>query len=253
MVSPSFCRQVIGLAFLCVTASYASAQTLVQFEVASIRPYVSQGDPGGDSSDSRFLPGGRFTGRNINVRKLIRLAFLVEDSQVIGAPGWTDSQSYNIDARTSGGLEVTRDNISQLILALLESRFQLKYHKEMREATEYSLVVAKGGVKLKPDTGDSSPGMSTNSKSGMVTFRGTKISMRDLAAGLTRQSGRPVVDHTGVAGDFDVNLEWSSDQAIESAGPSLFTALEGIGLRLVATKGQVPFIVIDQVEKPSAN
>jgi uncharacterized protein (TIGR03435 family) len=70
-----------------------------------------------------------------------------------------------------------------------------------------------------------------------VTLRATKLSIHDFAGSLERQSGPPVVDRTGLAGDFDFDLEWSSDQAIDSSGPSLFTALEAIGLKLVSTEG----------------
>jgi uncharacterized protein (TIGR03435 family) len=172
---------------------------------------------------------------------------------ISGAPGWVDSESYDIEAKTAGGVEITRDNIQQLMESLLVSRYQLQYHREMRETTEFALEVAKGGARVKPDTGDSKPSMSTNSRSGTVTLRATKISMKDFAATLGRQTGRPVVDQTGLAGEFDFDLTWSADQTADAAGPSVFTALQGLGLRLVSTKGQVAIIAIDRVERASEN
>jgi uncharacterized protein (TIGR03435 family) len=78
----------------------AFPQTPVTFEVASIRPHVAQGDAGLESSNTNVLPGGRLSCSNVNVRKLIRNAFQVEDSGMIGAPGWVDSASYDIEGRS---------------------------------------------------------------------------------------------------------------------------------------------------------
>jgi uncharacterized protein (TIGR03435 family) len=95
--------------------------------------------------------------------------------------------------------------------------------------------------------------MSTNSNGALVTLKAMKLSMADFAGSLARQMGRPVVDRTGLAGDFDFDLKWSTEQATDGAGPSIFTALQGIGLRLVSTRGLVEVIVIDRVEKVSEN
>jgi uncharacterized protein (TIGR03435 family) len=252
MMSGRFLLPSFGL--LLVLVSEVRAQTPLEFEVVSIKPYVSQGNAAAESSDTNVLPGGRFTGRNVTVRKLIRNAFLVEDSRISGAPGWIDSESFNIEAKTEGGVEITRDSFPPLVARLLESRFQLKVHREMKEMPEYALEVAKGGARVKRSAGDEKPSMSTNARSGTVTLKATKISMRDFAGSLARQAGRPVVDHTGLIGDdFDFEMEWSADQAFDGTGPSIFTALQGLGLRLVSTKGPVEVIVIDRVERPSAN
>jgi uncharacterized protein (TIGR03435 family) len=226
-------------------------QPKVEFEVVSIRPHAGPGV--GEGSNTRVLPGGRITGSNVNARKLIRNAFGIDDFQMSGAPGWVDSESYDFEAKTANGVEITRDNIEQLILGLLETRFQLRWHRETKELTEYALEVAKGGPKVTAHSGESGPGMSTNSGPAVVTFKATKISMTDFAAGLRRQLGRPVVDKTGLVGEFDFALEWSPDQATDGARPSLFTALQTLGLRLVTTKGSAEIIVIDDIQKATDN
>ena len=240
-------------AWLCLALSLLKAQAPAEFEVVSVKPYLSQGNPREENSNTDVSPGGRLTARNVTVRKLIRNAFLVEDSWISGAPGWIDSESFNIDAKTAGGVEITRDNISHLMEQLLVSRFQFRYHRESRETAEYALEVAKGGVKLKPAASDSKPSMSTNSRPGGVTLKATKISIRDFAASLARQTGRPVVDQTGLPGEFDFDMTWSSDQAVDGSGPSIFTALQELGLRLVSTRGSVEVIVVDRVDRPSEN
>lgn len=236
-----------------VSVLAALAQTPVTFEVASIRPHIAQGDTGSEGSNTNVLPGGRLSCRNVNVRKLIRNAFQVEDSGMTGAPGWVDSASYDIEAKTAGGVAITRDNIQQLLESLLVSRFQLRYHRETRETTVFALEVAKDGAKLKPAASDESASLSMNSTAATTTLHAAKISMKDFAATLARQTGRPVLDQTGLAGDFDFDLMWSRDQAADAALPSIFAALQGLGLRLVSGKGQVGIIAIDKVERPSEN
>ena len=240
-------------AFVMVTAVGLNAQPQAQFEVVSIRPYVSQGNPANERSALDFPSGGRFSATNVNVKKLIRAAFGVENERILGSPGWADVLSYNIEAKTVGGVEVTRDNISGLLQELLASRFGLQYHREKRETSVYDLEVVKNGFKLQPDTSEGKPSMSENSNGTLIMLDAKKLSMAGLAGNLARQLGRPVVDKTGVTEDFDINLKWSPDQAAENAGPSIFAALQEIGLRLVSTKGTVDAIVVDRVEKPSAN
>jgi uncharacterized protein (TIGR03435 family) len=98
------------------------------------------------------------------------------------------------------------------------------------------------------------------------------ISLSDFAGMLAQQLGRPVKDKTGIEGRFDIKLEWTPDEsqrgiglpgdgapresgpAGDPSGPSIFTALqEQLGLKLESDKGRVEIIVIDRIDKPSAN
>ncbi len=223
------------------------------FEVVSIRPHAFVSDPGSENSETKVLPGGRFTGSNMGIRKLIRNAFAIEDKRIAGVPGWVDSESYDINAKTVGGFEIDRSNIQALMLWLLENRFRMKFHRETKEEAVFSLEAAKDGLRITPHTGAGEPSMSSNGGSGMVTLKATRLSLADFAATLARQVGRPVLDRTGVRGEFDFNLQWSPEQAPDSGSPSIFTALQPLGLRLISTKGPVEIVVIDYVEKPSDN
>ncbi|HVW09363.1 MAG TPA: TIGR03435 family protein [Bryobacteraceae bacterium] len=224
-----------------------------QFYVVSIHPYVSQGDPANERSALDFPPGGRFLGTNVTVRKLVRVAFGVENNRILGTPGWADTLTYNIEAKTAGGVEVTRENLPALLLPLLTSRFGLQFHRDTRQASEYDLEVAKDGFKLQPDTGDAKSRMSENSNGASSMMSATKLPLNALAAALARYLERPVVDKTGIAGDYNFHLKWSSDQALDPVNPSIFAALQEIGLRLVSTKGPVEVISVDRVEEPSEN
>jgi len=97
---------------------------------------------------------------------------------------------------------------------------------------------------------------------------GQKIPISDLIEPLSRMTGRMVVDKTNLTGKFDIDLQFTPEQAqmpppgagapqlppIDPSGPSLFTALqEQLGLKLESQKGPVGMMVIDHVERPSEN
>jgi len=83
----------------------------------------------------------------------------------------------------------------------------------------------------------------------------TKIDSRGLAGALQAIVGRPVLDHTGLSGFYDVNLTYVDDAlAGDVTGPSIFTAVrDELGLKLDSTKVPVEMLVIDHIERPSEN
>ena len=232
-----------------------TAQPPLRFEVASIRPHRFAGD---EPSDRQVLPGGRFVATATTVRTLIRIAFGTDDNRMSGAPSWIDNETFDINATTADHAEVTTpQQFQQLILSLLEDRFQFKFHREEKEAPVYWLELDKPGKlgpALKPSTPDSQPNMSTNSNGSRAAMKASKMSMADVAASLRRQAGRPVEDHTGLKGNFDFEIEWAPEETPDSTDASLFTVLkEQLGLKLQSAKGTTETLVIDQITHPSAN
>ncbi|MFZ0302510.1 MAG: TIGR03435 family protein [Terracidiphilus sp.] len=226
-----------------------------RFEVVSIHPHQSAGD---DASSRQVFPGGRFVATATSVRTLIRIAFGTEDNLISGAPRWIDNETFDVNAVTAGHAEVTTpQQFQQLILSLLEDRFELKFHREQKEVPVYWLELDKPGKLgpgLKPSAPDSEPSMSTNSNGARTIMKVTKGSMTDIAAGLRRQSGRPVEDHTGLKGTYDFEIQWAPEETPDSADPSLFTVLkEQLGLKLRAAKGTDETLVIDHIAEPSDN
>ena len=245
---PIICRCLIVIAMARSVCAQRAAD-LPDFEVASVRLHtIVDTEP-----STTVFPGGRLTAVNLNSRKMLRNAFGIEDYQIAGAPKWVDATNYDIDAKMPAGVAITRNDISALLLSLLRTRFQLRYHRETAELTEYALEVAKDGLRLTPDTGNDETFSNTTSRSGIVTLKARKIPMDDLAYSLRRQLGRPVTDKTGLSGEYDFDLIWSTEEAPDSAVPSVFTALQKIGLRLVSMKGPVEMVVIDGMEKASEN
>ncbi|HEV2711117.1 MAG TPA: TIGR03435 family protein [Edaphobacter sp.] len=233
----------------------ATSQPPLRFEVASIRLHRFAGD---EPSDRRVLPGGRFVATATTVRALIRIAFGIDSNRMSGAPGWIDNETFDINGTTVDRTEIkTPQQLQQLILSLLEDRFQFKFHREQKEGPVYWLELDKPGrlgPALKPSAPDSKPNMSTNSNGLRAEMKASKMSMVDIAAALRRQAGRPVEDHTDLKGDFDLQIAWAPEETPDSTNPSLFTVLkEQLGLKLQPAKGTIETLVIDHIDHPSAN
>jgi uncharacterized protein (TIGR03435 family) len=101
-------------------------------------------------------------------------------------------------------------------------------------------------------------------------LRVSNSTMQDFCDGLAGSAmDRPVVDHTGLTDRYDFTLKWTPDDSQflqfgprppatttddPNAPPSLFTAVqEQLGLKLEAGKAKAPVLVIDHIDKPSAN
>jgi len=221
------------------------------FDVASIKPDLT----GSESRRAGASPGGMFTADNVSLRLLMSRAFGVTEFQIEGGPVWIDADKYDIAAKADTSLEMTREELRPCLQALLAERFHLKTHRSTRNGSVYSLVVARGGPKFKEHSGGGGSGIGASSGAGKAVIEGTKETMAKLAEYLSGPSGRPVIDNTGLRGEYDFKVEWDpSDETAASAGPSLFSALPvQLGLRLDSAKGPIDFIVIDAVEKPSPN
>jgi uncharacterized protein (TIGR03435 family) len=203
-----------------------------------------------------MLPGGRFIATATPVRTLLRIAFGTDS--ISGAPNWVDNETFDINATTANHADVTTpQQFQQLILSLLEDRFELKFHREEKEVPVYWLELArpgKLGPALKPSTPESQPNISSNSNGSTANMKATKMSMTDIAAALSRRAGRLVEDRTDLKGNFDFQIEWAPEETPDSAVPSLFTVLkEQLGLKLQPEKGTAPTVIIDEISQPSAN
>jgi uncharacterized protein (TIGR03435 family) len=145
-----------------------------------------------------------------------------------------------------------------MVKKLMADRFQLKFHTEKRELSVYALTLAKTGPKFSKSQGDPNgkPGLGF----GPGNMGATNATMAEIAEAMQQGAvDRPVVDQTGLAGRFDLRLRWTpadipADTQNADAPPDLFTAMqEQLGLKLLATKEPVDVIMIDRVERPSAN
>jgi len=220
------------------------------FEVASVKPDKPEA---GNNSDIDI------SGNRIHIVEpliyCIEAAYSVKDYQ-ISAPEWLRDERFDIQAIEPAGTH-DKNAWRPMLQTLLAQRFHLKLHKETRRLPVYALVVAKKGPKLQKS--DGSGGSSIRGRNDRYTFSG--VSMPGLADMLSRTTSRPVVDQTALTGRFSFTLQFATERELEASkgsgsdDPGIFTALqEQLGLKLVAKKAPIEFLVVDSADKtPSEN
>jgi uncharacterized protein (TIGR03435 family) len=256
------------------------------FESVSIKP----GEPRGAVHMLRMMytPDG-FVAADVTFRTVIEEAYGVQDNQIVGAPDWLNSATYDIEAKvdkselTKLSLDQRRVEAQAMLQALLADRIKLTLHRETKELPIYALVIAENGPKLQlaKSGGSYTDGIKDPEGRPMQTHRmlmqldrgqiagigAQGVSPADFAQQLSRQLGRTVLDKTGLKGSYDFNLKWTPDESRPSkgidgnpapmprpAGPSLFTAIQQqLGLKLESQKASMPVLVIDYIETPLEN
>jgi uncharacterized protein (TIGR03435 family) len=228
-----------------------AAQSVKSFDIVSIKP-----NPDGHGLDAGAQPGGRYTARNVPVMFLLTEAFGVKAYQISGATKGLDEDRYDIVAKANVSYELSNEQLKPLLQAMLVDRFQMKFHTETKEFPVYSLVTGKSGPKFAADNNILvSKSLNLSSNHGKATMTGRKVSMSDLAKHLGDMAGRTVIDNTGLKGDYDFKLDWSTSDAADDVLPSVFIAVqEQLGLKLVSVKkATVEVIVVESIGKASAN
>lgn len=236
----------------------------------------------------------------------------VEDGLVVrGGPAWVRENRYSIEA--VGSATVTPEVLrGEMLQDLLERRFQLKVHIEAEQMPGYALVLAPGGLRMKPfqerdctreipdavkaeraRRGWTGPVLITEAahfgikpacggvygeSNGPNFHLEAANSGPGIVAGLVGRSTRiRVVDRTNITGGFTFTWEfgideqtpdlledlqrgktwspkpgWDSPMTIPKA-PSIFAAVEQLGLKLEPIRVPREFIVVDRVERPAPN
>ncbi len=292
--------RIIGASLLigfvtCLDRSNQAAATLPAFEVASIR----QSSPRSQGSRIDGGPGtkdpARFTAVNVDLLFLVRYAFNINPHQYeYPSLRWIDKVDFDVNANVPPG--TTKEQFHLMLQNLLIERFGLKFHWDSKVMPAYELVVTKSGPKLKesapgPDEAappfngtkvgpDGFPVLPAGKRpvtmmapGGKLAVRGHEETAEDIAAKLSSEVGRPVINRTGLKGKFDYTLHYqigglraeappspsdpadSSSLANSESGPTLFEALQQqLGLKLQPSKGPVPVFVIDHANKvPTEN
>ncbi len=218
-----------------------------KFEVASVRPNTS-----GDGKIMLGIqPGGRFNAVNVPLWDLIRQAYNLQRSQLVGGPDWLESARFDIVAKAEGDIPRAGPGsppgpLNFMMQDLLEDRFKLKAHRETREMPIYALVLAradeKPGQGLRPSTvdceafrgrGRGGPGPGGPPRAmftpgerptcgmmvgpGQVMAGGIPISQ--LTVMLSQYTQRIVVDRTGLKGNFDIDLTFTPDRMPQGPPP----------------------------------
>ena len=232
-------------------------------------------------------PGGRVTIVGLTVRELLRIASssnaALLPNQIVGGPPWIDSERFDITAigsdQLSSGRNSSPNRLSAMLWTLINERFKLKTHTEVKQMAIYALVVDRADHRLGSGLRQSSDDCVPPSVAGALVatqlcgFRrvgpngmsGHGITMELLAGVLADLPDirRVVRNRTNLTGRFDLDLEFMSMSAIggnsptvigptPDIGPTIFAALkEEVGLRLDSQRGPVDVLVIDHVEHPT--
>jgi uncharacterized protein (TIGR03435 family) len=258
-------------AVLFVLAVYIAAAQSATFEVASIKLTPSaELDAIKRSGRSALFPeqgisisGNRVTVRGLTAATLIRAAYSLRAYQTVaGGPNWVANDFYDIAAKAEGGDALTFDRVRQMLQTLLADRFQLKYHRETKDGIAYALTQNKTGPKLK-ESAALEYSTSVKAGPGEIQMTISRATTAQLSGRLSTFVGRPVLDNTGLAGVFDIKLQFAPENLEGGSAepgpepkefPSVFTALqEQLGLKLEATRAPVETLVIEQIVHPSAN
>jgi uncharacterized protein (TIGR03435 family) len=226
-----------------------------KFDVASIKPNNS-----GRLFSLQNFRAGRFTATNATVQILIMGAYDIHEFELTGGPGWITSDRFDITATAPGPQEP--ETVRALLRSLLGERFALATHRETRQLPVYRLAVARSDRKLgsrlvKSDL-DCALALARGQvpdpctrRAGTGSILATAIPFKDFVRMLQSSVDRAITDDTGLAGSYDLGLDWAA-QSDDPSKPSLFTALEEqLGLKLESARGPVDVLVIDRIEHPT--
>jgi uncharacterized protein (TIGR03435 family) len=285
--------------FVCVLflSTAASAQDPPTFEVASIRASSEQV---AQVSAGMRVAGSQVRMTAMSVKELIVIAYGAKPQQIVG-PEWLGQTRFDIAATIPAGGSAAQ--LPQMLRALLAERFQMTMHRETKEFPVYVLGVAKGGPTFEPSKAPApaaeNPGgkppavnVSASGSSAGTTVdlgRGSsfafgnnrlevkKMTMTSFAEILTRFVDRPVLDQTGLTGEYDVVLNIAPEDYLPlmvrsgvNAGvalpPQALRLLDGantdplsgplrdVGLMLESKRAPLEIVVVDSISKtPTEN
>jgi uncharacterized protein (TIGR03435 family) len=247
---------------LALPSSFAQQKSApLTFEVASIRPSGMDAVNGG----IKPLPGGDgYITQNVTVKLMMSLMYELPMRQIVGGPAWLDSERFDIEAKADH--RYSREDLHAMFRNLLQERFNLKTHIDTRQGKIYALTVDKAGLRMTPDQSTDEYNVPvTYTGDGEVEGKGVPLQYLSWWLGQILQAeGRPVVDQTGLKGSYDFNLTYLPERyrdvgkdglpAEMQDRPLISDALrDQLGLDLKPAQGPVNYLVIDHVDKPSAN
>ena len=243
----------------------AQSDSAPHFEVASIKPL-----PAGSNIAGYRPEPTRFSGY-FSVIEAVGFGYQIENNRIVDAPQWAKDQRYEINATTG---QRKPGDLSQMMRSLLAERFALKVHRDLRPMPVLGLAMSRSDGSLGPklqrvERNCTQPVSNISGCShsfGVWRYRASgqewKAFVGILETGIT---GRPIMDKTGLSGQFDITVEWNPDisRVPESiinpptlaeleVRPILFTAFrEQLGLRLEPDAAPIEVLVIDSVERPT--
>lgn len=272
----------------------------MSFDVASVKENTAGGQNNRNSNvpfygDAYPLNGGLFSATNYWLQQYLAFAYKLSVTQSIAVdsqmPKWAQAERFDIQARAPAG--TTKDQMRLMMQSLLADRFHLVAHFETKQTRAYALLLVKPGTtgpNLQPHSDDppcpdfSAPWFSGSSlistpkgfptqcagpismlsANGAATFGGRNVNMAALADALrtvpNMEIDRPIVDQTGLAGEFDFIMKYTSrpisatNQVPDDGSPDLTGALKNqLGLKLEPITAPIETLIVDHIEQPTPN
>jgi uncharacterized protein (TIGR03435 family) len=238
------------------------------YEFASVKVNRS-----GDPTRSIIEKSGALHIVNFTLHRLIRAAYGVQDSQITGGLSFLDSDGYDIEAKMDNAMmdelqklsaEERKLQLMRMFQSLLADRFRLALHSEAREVPAYALMIDRGGPKFHEaipgdiyPNGIAGPGgrpiggpALLRMEAGKFVSQGCDLSCLIRALSDLNLVDHPIVDKTGLDGNYDFTLQWTA----EEGQSSLFAAIQDqLGLKLEPQQSPVKMLIIDHAEQPSEN
>lgn len=233
------------------------------FEVASVK--ITQFAKGGGEERGGVRRGIKTSPGSVSIQAMpltdiVQWAYGVKEYQVDG-PRWTDTVGFDIFAKAQG--PAGDIELQSMMRTLLAERFKLEFHRQNRELPVYDMIVAKGGHKLKPSSGEGESRFNPGPGGGKMALHAEKTTMAQFADLLSRPLQRPVLDKTGLTGSFDFTIDLMSyipldangkpapdKVAVEDRDTIILMALQQqLGLKLEPKKAPVEVLIIDHAEQ----
>jgi bla regulator protein blaR1 len=255
---------------------------------------ITPGESGNGTMQTRivFTPDS-ITAKNQTLKELIKMAYGVQDNQVSGGPAWLATATFNVEAKLDSSVVAELKKLSpeqqkaerdQMFQNLLADQFKVALHRESKLLPAYVLVVAKNVPKIQPaKPGDTYPngikgvdGQSAGAHKFAMSPDGMTVQAMPIsfvADILSRHLHQPVLDRTGLTGDYDFIFQWATEgetanhkeniggkevtvhtRPVGGFNPALLSAMEEqLGLKLEQQSVPLMALVIDRAEKPAAN
>jgi uncharacterized protein (TIGR03435 family) len=290
---------VFGLAKPAQSRAQSSSENMGAKTFVFTRGYqqisVTPGEAGNGIIQTRILfKPDSLMAKNLTLQELLKLAYGVQESQISGGPDWIATARFNVDAKLDNATVAELKKLSpeqqkierdQMFQNLLADQFRVALHRESRLLPAQVLLVAKNGPKIQqaqpgdtypngikgPDGLPAGPHKFDFGSDGVIV---QALPLSFVANNLAMHLNQPVVDRTGLTGDYDFTLRFSprgetevhnNEQtgakettmrvtSISAHNAALLSAIEEqLGLKLEPQTIPLPVLVIDRAEKPAAN
>ena len=275
-------RTPLIVAALALTAGITTAQDrlapALRFEAASIRPSAEGGPP----ISGTTIQANRMRGAKVTLLALIRSVYygegLTSENQYEGGPDWIRTDRWDFEAVAA--MTPTRPQFNEMLRNLLADRFRLRFRREQRQLPIFALLVARDDRrpgpnltsvkidcaaykeafnKLQPSGPPPAPGPMREPRACdtlIVANQGYRLAGRavelsEFARTLTPYFDAPVLDRTGLPGQYNFELTFVRDPQATDGIPLATALREQLGLRVERQQAPMDVIVIESAERPT--